>query len=316
MSASHANYIHISFADIGLAVRDDDEDYEEDIACYRLTAVIKKHNIPAKRGDLIGLSADEERYRNQDCFMWDGEKAICLFHNIDEYGSVPRSIMVTDTEFHPHYWEEVVAHNTMFWLAQPILDRFRVSWDSKLRLHIASTTIGGKPYTVLIEPRSEDELQAALDGEPVEPCETAAEIEANIRAGKYYFETNHSDLEYIDLDVKPERLFYALPRTEYEMEGTAAEDAEAAAVDSEAELEYNEDTAFDKEWEAAAEPVKVCTRLERSGGAITLDELLKFLQEVKRYHVKGGDLKIKHVEFGSLTKTNIVEVKKDYIVFE
>ena len=226
--SAHASYIHISFADIGLAA--DAEDYEEDIARRRLTAVIKKRNIPVKRGDLIGLNPDEERYRNSDCFMWDGEKAICLFHGIDEYGCVPRSIQVTDTEFHPHYWEETVAHNTMFWLSQAILDRFHVSWVSSLRLHMASTTIAGKPYTVLIAPRNDEELQAALDGEPVEPSETAAEIEAAIKAGKYYFETSHADLECIDLDVKPEQLFYALPRKEDEIKEETEAEASAESV--------------------------------------------------------------------------------------
>ena len=210
---------HISAADIGLTFDDEHGTYknaagilltEDDIAPLLTVAVRKK--MPIKRGDLISLNPNtlDDRERNSDIFIYDGKKVIELDSDIDEYGAVPPCFEVTDTEFSPHYWRDKIAHNSIFWLAQPILDRFRVSWDSKLRLHIASTTIGRKPYTVLIAPRSDEELQAALDGEPVEPSETAAEIEANIKAGKYYFETNHCDLECIDLDVKPEQLFYAI----------------------------------------------------------------------------------------------------------
>lgn len=95
-------------------------------------------------------------------------------------------------------------------LAQPILNSFRVHWVSSLRIHMASATIASRPYTVLIAPRKDEELQAALDGEPVAPSETAAEIEADIKAGLYYFETSHCDLECIDLDVQPDRIFYAM----------------------------------------------------------------------------------------------------------
>jgi hypothetical protein len=75
---------------------------------------------------------------------------------------------------------------------------------------MATATIAGKPYTILIAPRKDEELQAALDGEPVEPSETAEEIEADIKTGLYYFETSHCDLGCIDIDVQPDRIFYAM----------------------------------------------------------------------------------------------------------
>lgn len=197
-----ASYIHIPRTDVEYVDNDD-------ITCTRLTALIKERRIPVRRGDIIGLDADDARDHNNDCFIWDGEKVIRLFYGIDEYGSVPPNIQVTDGEFHPRYWLDTVTQNTIFWLAQPILDRFRVRWDSGLRLHMATTTIAGKPYTVLIAPRKDEELQAALNGELVEPSETAAEIEADIKAGLYQFELNHYDLECIDLECQTDHVFYA-----------------------------------------------------------------------------------------------------------
>jgi hypothetical protein len=231
---------HISAADIGLTFDDEHGKYknaagilltEDDIAPL-LTVAVRKKKMPIKRGDLISLNPNtlDDRERNSDIFIYDGKKVIELDSDIDEYGAVPPCFEVTDTEFSPHYWRNKITHNSIFWLAQPILDRFRVSWVSSLRLHIASTTIGGRAYTILIAPRNDEELQAALDGEPVEPSETAAEIEANIKAGKYYFETNHCDLECIDLDVKPEQLFYALPRKEDEIKEETEAEASAESV--------------------------------------------------------------------------------------
>jgi hypothetical protein len=95
-------------------------------------------------------------------------------------------------------------------LAQPILDTFRVHWVSSLRIHMATAIIASKSYTILIAPRKDEELQAALDGDPVASSETAAEIEVAIKAGLYYFETSHDDLSCIDLDVQPDRIFYAM----------------------------------------------------------------------------------------------------------
>lgn len=108
----------------------------------------------------------------------------------------------------------VEAHTTYFHIAAADIERMHVHWVSKLRLHIGSTKIGRAAYTFIVAPANDEELMDALDGKPVTPSETAEQIMADLRAGKYYFDLQHGDLECIDLDVQPDRLFYAIRKPE------------------------------------------------------------------------------------------------------
>jgi hypothetical protein len=108
----------------------------------------------------------------------------------------------------------MAAHETYFHIAAADIERMHVYWDSKLRLHIGSTKIGRAAYTFIVAPTNDKEMMDALDGKPVEPSETAEQIMANLRAGKYYFDLQHGDLDCIDLDVQPDRLFYAMRITD------------------------------------------------------------------------------------------------------
>lgn len=95
-----------------------DERVQEDIL-HKLTAFVKT----AKRGDTISLQKAGEKYRNVWTFMWDGEKALKLDSIIDEYGVVPQSLKVTDTEFSPDWWVDTIEHNSIFWLSDEIKSR-------------------------------------------------------------------------------------------------------------------------------------------------------------------------------------------------
>jgi hypothetical protein len=227
-----AREIYIDHTDIGIT--SDAENYDQEAACQHLTAVIQARGITVRRGDIITTNPDKDRCNNANCFMWNGEEVVALYNGIDERGSVPPSIEVTDTEFHPRYWSCIIGCNTIFWLAQPILDRFHVYWDDDLRLHCASTVIGGRRYTVIIAPREDNELQAALDGKPVVSSETPADIEARIKDGYYYFEVSHPDLDCIDLQCKAYCVFYAIPMP-VEEDIYDTDEERAAARD-----EYNE----------------------------------------------------------------------------
>ncbi len=106
-----------------------------------------------KRGDILCLDSDEDRYRNTNCYIWDGEKAIEL-DDVDEYGNVPPQFQITDTEFHPHYWDSAVAHNGIFWLSTEILQRMKFT-KSENGVISSSVLIGNKTWTCIVDyPRS------------------------------------------------------------------------------------------------------------------------------------------------------------------
>lgn len=100
-----------------------------------------------RRGDVV--SFEEDPYRNTSCFFWTGSVLIA-FCDTDEYGNVPREFIVTDTEFHPRYWQSAVAHNGIFWLAPEIVERIKFTRhdDGSLR---ASFKIGEKLWNCIVD---------------------------------------------------------------------------------------------------------------------------------------------------------------------
>lgn len=64
-------------------------------------------------GDIIDNIND--KYRNDPLFMWNGEKAVLLCTDIDDYGLVPNEFIVSKDEFSPNYWENVISHNNYYW---------------------------------------------------------------------------------------------------------------------------------------------------------------------------------------------------------
>ena len=63
-----------------------------------------------KRGDVLHLGWGSS-YRNDDTFLWDGEKVVLLDYEIDDYGSVPKEFPFP--EFRPEYFSESIVHNNI-----------------------------------------------------------------------------------------------------------------------------------------------------------------------------------------------------------
>lgn len=218
MSTTTAAYFYIEPSAVSLTNKQvDDYNYDEGAVAAQLTELVVERALTPKRGDIISLVPDEERYRNDGCFIFDGDKVIPLGSeaNIDDYGYVPSSIQVSDTEFSITHWRDVVGHNCIFWLAQPILDRMTLHWDSEKRLYIGSTTIGRAQHACIIRPADEKYLMDILEGRGLPPIESPEKVLADLRAGKYYFDLNEGDLDCIDWDYQPAKMFYAIPKDLY-----------------------------------------------------------------------------------------------------
>jgi hypothetical protein len=116
-----------------------------------MTAALKAwprfHEI--KRGDIVCLDTEDDRYRNTDCYIWDGEALVDL-DDVDEYGNVPPSFVITDTDFSPDYWISSVAHNGIFWLSPEIIQRMNFAKDEKGVLS-SPVKIGDKTWTCIVD---------------------------------------------------------------------------------------------------------------------------------------------------------------------
>jgi hypothetical protein len=144
------------------------EELTEDVKAWPRFAEVK-------RGDVI--SFEEQPYRNTSCFIWDGSKLLAL-GDVDEYGNVPRALPVTDTEFHPHYWQDAIAHNGIFWLAPEIVERIKFVRhdDGSLR---ATVKIGEKDWTCIVD------AEAGADAPDLNKCVFLA-------GDPVYFEADYS----------------------------------------------------------------------------------------------------------------------------
>jgi hypothetical protein len=83
-------------------------------------------DILVLRGDIILLSYMGE-YRNDGKFIWDGEKAIPLDYNLDDYGHVPRSMQFP--EFPPDHFVDSISHNRIFHLSQESKEEFKRNYN-------------------------------------------------------------------------------------------------------------------------------------------------------------------------------------------
>lgn len=103
-----------------------------------------------KRGDILILDTEEERYRNDGVYIWDGQEALELDDILDEYGALPRSFQVSDTEFNPHYWVNAIGHNGFFWLTPEILKRMSFTKQEDGTIS-SSVRIGDKTWTCIVD---------------------------------------------------------------------------------------------------------------------------------------------------------------------
>ena len=85
-----------------------------EIMAEKMTKFIGKNIIIngqlLKRGDVLHLSWGNN-YRNDDKFLWDGEKVVLLDYENDDYGSVPKEFSFP--EFPPEYFSDSISHNNI-----------------------------------------------------------------------------------------------------------------------------------------------------------------------------------------------------------
>ncbi len=139
--------IYVNPCDLGLTglPRDQWEDGVQEDILKRLTAHIKN----ARRGDTISLEKAPNKYRNDWTYMWDGEKAVPLDHILDEYGTVPPTFKVTDTEFSPDWWINTITHNGIFWLSDEIKSRMKFKEEEDQI--VADFLIGDVPWRCYVD---------------------------------------------------------------------------------------------------------------------------------------------------------------------
>lgn len=90
------------------------EKYQE--WCFENTKIVLKilnsmDNIRKNlmRGDLVETISEENRYRNQGTFIYDGEKIIELdYEEYTDYGAPPKFLV---DEFGNNYWDGVLSYN-------------------------------------------------------------------------------------------------------------------------------------------------------------------------------------------------------------
>lgn len=105
-----------------LYLEDDLENF--DIEAAKLLDILIKNNVDLVRGDLI--CRDLVTYRNDDLYIFDGEKIIGLYMEVDDYGSLPKDFIVITNNVPPKYWDFIyegnnlvnrgIAHNSFIWL--------------------------------------------------------------------------------------------------------------------------------------------------------------------------------------------------------
>jgi hypothetical protein len=101
---------------------DSDEEEEDTVLALNYYVNINNDILKIKRGDIIKIGASE--YRNDGKYIYDGKEVLNLYPNIDDYGSVPPSFEISNTEFDPYYWMGVIDHNNIFFLSKDIKETF------------------------------------------------------------------------------------------------------------------------------------------------------------------------------------------------
>lgn len=154
----------------------------EDLTDY-VKECVEAGEMNIRRGDVIGLEPIDVKYRNDWTYVWDGEKVLELDSSIDEYGAVPKSLVVTDTEFTPTWWSGTIAHNGIFWLSEDIKKRmvFKRGEVQGTQQIYADFTIGETPwrcYVDYIDWVGDDDLAGLAEHQGVyfETCESECTV--------------------------------------------------------------------------------------------------------------------------------------------
>jgi len=76
-------------------------------------------------GDVINFAGS---YRNENKMIFDGEKLLELYTEIDDYGSVPPQFKVGKI-FKPYHWLDTIDHNAIIFLEDDLFETIEVFED-------------------------------------------------------------------------------------------------------------------------------------------------------------------------------------------
>lgn len=101
------------------------------------------------RGDVIHFGNDD--YRNNNKMIFDGEKLIDLYTEVDDYGSVPPTFLVGDNEdeFDIGDFDDLIDHNSINWLSKHKLQEIEL-FQKKGKI-IGSVVIRDKKWFISFE---------------------------------------------------------------------------------------------------------------------------------------------------------------------
>lgn len=150
---------YISFKALGYPKRlEDDKQYMNQDLLARITVNCFTKKI--KRGDTISLLKRNNKYRNDWTYIWDGEKAVELETDYDEYGHVPKQFLVGD-EFQPDHWENVIMHNRIFHLSDTLINQLNFVKSTNPRYLYADFTIGRRKWRCYAKDKPEFDIHKA-----------------------------------------------------------------------------------------------------------------------------------------------------------
>jgi hypothetical protein len=150
---------YISFKALGYAKRlEDEQQYANRELLTRIT--MRCHLKKIKRGDTISVLKKNNKYRNDWTYIWDGEKAVELETEYDEYGHVPKQFLVGD-EFQPDHWESVIEHNRIFHPNDNLINQLKFIKSTNPRYLYVDFTIGRRLWRCYAKDKPEFDIHKA-----------------------------------------------------------------------------------------------------------------------------------------------------------
>ena len=135
---------------LGLKVESLLDDYDDEKLLKKMTAYAKKHFDGIKAGDVVSIES-ETGYRNEGVFIWNGKKVVNLYTKLDDYGSVPPEIEISDdNDLDAYSWERLIDHNKIVWYSPEIRDRIKNSLNVVNGSYTAQVDIRGKTWNFIL----------------------------------------------------------------------------------------------------------------------------------------------------------------------
>jgi hypothetical protein len=113
------------------------------------TKTFDPKTLNLSRGDVVHFGSDD--YRNHYKLIFDGEKFVELWTDVDDYGSVPPTFVCGDEpgDFDIGDFEDVIDHNTINWLSKEKLKEIEIlKNDDKI---YGKVQIQGKVWKICID---------------------------------------------------------------------------------------------------------------------------------------------------------------------